>query len=259
MRRTLALLAVLAAVPAAARAQDYYDPAQGYVPYSGRTYTTAPSLDQPSRAAYSVLGGNPGTVAVPVRRAVPVAVRAPAGYAADPFDDGAYDAYGQATGRYGAGPDAYGAVPGRGAIPRETVSFDPSYAPGTIVVHSDEKRLYFVTARGEAIRYGVGVGRPGFGWNGVQTVTAMKEWPSWTPPAEMLARRPDLPRYMAGGIENPLGARALYLGSSLYRIHGSNEPESIGTAVSSGCIRMLNEDVIDLYSRAKVGAKVIVM
>jgi lipoprotein-anchoring transpeptidase ErfK/SrfK len=144
-------------------------------------------------------------------------------------------------------------------IPREEVEFDPAYAPGTIVVSTSERRLYFVTERGEAIRYGVGVGRPGFEWAGIKTVTAKQEWPNWTPPAEMLKRRPDLPRHMAGGLENPLGARALYLGNSLYRIHGSNEPDSIGQAVSSGCIRMLNEDVVDLYKRVRVGTKVVVL
>ena len=112
---------------------------------------------------------------------------------------------------------------------------------------------------GRALRYGIGVGRPGFTWAGVKTISAKKEWPAWTPPPEMLARRPDLPRHMEGGPENPLGARAMYLGSSLYRIHGSNEPWTIGTNVSSGCIRMRNEDVIDLYGRVNVGAKVVVM
>ena len=144
-------------------------------------------------------------------------------------------------------------------IPREIVAFNAPYAPGTIVVSTSERRLYFVLPNGEAIRYGVGVGRPGFTWAGVKTVTAKKEWPSWVPPKAMLARRPDLPRYMAGGIENPLGARAMYIGSTEYRIHGSNEPDTIGQAVSSGCIRMTNEDVTDLYDRVRVGAKVVVL
>ncbi|MEN3208477.1 L,D-transpeptidase [Methylorubrum populi] len=143
-------------------------------------------------------------------------------------------------------------------IPREIVSFNGRYAPGTIVVSTAERRLYYVLPDGQAIRYGVGVGRPGFTWSGVNKITAKREWPGWTPPAAMLARRPDLPRYMAGGIENPLGARAMYIGKSEYRIHGSNEPDTIGQAVSSGCIRMTNEDVTDLYSRVKVGATVIV-
>lgn len=145
------------------------------------------------------------------------------------------------------------------AVPRETVRFDGKYAPGTIVVSTKERRMYYVLGDGTAIRYGVGVGRPGFEWAGTMTVTQKREWPDWRPPAQMLQRRPDLPRYMKGGPDNPLGARALYLGSSLYRIHGSNEPETIGQAVSSGCIRMVNEDVIDLYSRAKVGTQVIVL
>ena len=144
-------------------------------------------------------------------------------------------------------------------IPREIVAFNANYKPGTIVVSTQERRLYFVLPNGEAIRYGVGVGRPGFTWSGVKTVTAKREWPSWTPPAAMLARRPDLPRYMAGGIENPLGARAMYIGNTEYRIHGSNEPDTIGQAVSSGCIRMTNEDVTDLYDRVRVGAKVVVL
>ncbi len=143
-------------------------------------------------------------------------------------------------------------------IPREIVAFDGRYAPGTIVVSTAERRLYYVLPDGEAVRYGVGVGRPGFTWSGVNKITAKREWPGWTPPAAMLARRPDLPRYMAGGIENPLGARAMYIGKSEYRIHGSNEPDTIGQAVSSGCIRMTNEDVTDLYSRVKVGATVVV-
>jgi len=149
--------------------------------------------------------------------------------------------------------------PQASAIPRELVQFDPRYAPGTIVISTEERRLYYVTQRGEAIQYAVGVGRPGFEWAGTKSVTAKKEWPSWTPPAEMLRRRPDLPRHMVGGLDNPLGARALYLGGSLYRIHGSNEPETIGQAVSSGCIRMTNEDVIDLYNRVKLGTKVVVL
>ncbi len=144
------------------------------------------------------------------------------------------------------------------AIPRETVAWAGKERPGTIVVSTRQRRLYYVLGGGEAIRYGVGVGRQGFSWSGTKSVTMKKEWPAWRPPAQMLARRPDLPRYMAGGQDNPLGARALYLGSSLYRIHGSNEPETMGAAVSSGCIRMTNKDVVDLYDRVKVGTKVVV-
>ncbi len=150
------------------------------------------------------------------------------------------------------------AVPQMSAIARETVAYGGPYGAGTIVVSTAERRLYYVLGNGQALRYGVGVGRPGFTWGGVQTITMKKEWPDWRPPAEMLRRRPDLPRYMKGGVENPLGARAMYLGGTMYRIHGSNEPETIGTAVSSGCIRMTNEDVMDLYTHAKVGTKVIV-
>lgn len=147
---------------------------------------------------------------------------------------------------------------GASPIPRTTVNFAGSYAPGTIIVNTKERRLYLVQPGGQALRYGIGVGRDGFRWGGVHRITAKKEWPSWTPPKQMLARRPDLPRHMKGGIENPLGARALYLGSTLYRIHGSNEPETIGQAVSSGCFRMTNEDVTDLYNRVSVGTTVIV-
>ena len=144
-------------------------------------------------------------------------------------------------------------------VARETVSFSGNYEPGTLVVSTSERRMYLVLENGKALRYGVGVGRPGFEWGGETKITQKREWPDWTPPPEMLKRRPDLPRSMKGGPDTPLGARAMYLGSSLYRIHGSNEPESIGQAVSSGCIRMVNEDVIDLYERVKVGASVIVM
>jgi lipoprotein-anchoring transpeptidase ErfK/SrfK len=153
----------------------------------------------------------------------------------------------------------YDGRPQASTIRREIVDFDQKYAPGTILVSSKERRLYYVLPEGKAIRYGVGVGRPGFEWAGTKTISNKREWPSWTPPAQMLRRRPDLPRHMAGGPENPLGARAMYLGSSLYRIHGSNEPDTIGQAVSSGCIRMTNDDVTDLYERAKVGSRVIVM
>ncbi len=155
---------------------------------------------------------------------------------------------------------SYGkAAPETAPIPREIVNYPTHHAPGTIIVSSAERRLYLVLGDGKALRYGVGVGRPGFEWKGEQRITMKREWPDWRPPAEMLKRRPDLPRHMAGGEDNPLGARAMYLGSSIYRIHGSNEPETIGNAVSSGCIRMTNEDVTDLYERVKVGAKVVVL
>ena len=159
----------------------------------------------------------------------------------------------------GGGPNFRdGGFGGSSPIQRSTVNFAGSYAPGTIYINTAERRLYLVLANGQALRYGIGVGRDGFRWSGTHRITAKKEWPSWTPPAQMLRRRPDLPRHMAGGLDNPLGARAMYLGSTLYRIHGSNEPETIGQAVSSGCFRMTNEDVTDLYSRVRIGTPVIV-
>ena len=142
---------------------------------------------------------------------------------------------------------------------KQVVEYHGKESAGTIVIDTPNKFLFLVQGDGKALRYGVGVGRPGFTWSGVKSVSAKKEWPAWTPPPEMLARRPDLPRHMEGGPQNPLGARAMYLGSSLYRIHGSNEPWTIGTNVSSGCIRMRNEDVIDLYGRVNVGARVVVI
>ena len=143
--------------------------------------------------------------------------------------------------------------------PREIVDFAGPQEPGTVIINTSERRLYFVLPGKQAIRYEVGVGRPGFEWAGVEHIANKREWPDWTPPSQMLLRRPDLPRHMAGGIDNPLGARAMYLSGTLYRIHGSNEADTIGQAVSSGCIRMTNDDVIDLYDRAKIGATVIVM
>lgn len=143
-------------------------------------------------------------------------------------------------------------------IPREVVPFAEKHPAGTIVIKSSERRLYLVLGEGKALRYGIGVGRDGFRWSGTHTVTAKREWPDWTPPPQMLQRLPSLPRHMDGGPDNPLGARAMYLGSSFYRIHGSNEEETIGEANSSGCFRMTNADVIDLYSRVKIGSTVIV-
>jgi len=142
---------------------------------------------------------------------------------------------------------------------RQEVDYPTSERPGTIVIDTPDKFLYLVEPGGKALRYGVGVGRPGFEWAGVKAISRKAEWPGWTPPPEMMKRRPDLPAHMDGGLDNPLGARALYLGSSMYRIHGTNEPWTIGQNVSSGCIRMMNDDVIDLYERVKIGSKVIVM
>ncbi len=144
-------------------------------------------------------------------------------------------------------------------LKRQVVNYASREAPGTIIIDTPNTYLYYVLGGGQAIRYGIGVGRDGFTWSGVQTITKKAEWPDWTPPAEMIARQPYLPRYMAGGPGNPLGARAMYLGGTIYRIHGTNAPQTIGTQVSSGCIRLTNQDVSDLYSRVNVGTKVIVL
>lgn len=149
------------------------------------------------------------------------------------------------------------AVPER--LRRAVVAFNSREAPGTVIIDTGNTVLYYVLGQGRAIRYGVGVGREGFTWAGVQTVTKKAEWPDWTPPPEMIARQPYLPRFVAGGPGNPLGARAMYLGSSAYRIHGTNDPSTIGKFVSSGCIRLTNEDVADLFSRVDVGTKVVVL
>jgi lipoprotein-anchoring transpeptidase ErfK/SrfK len=141
---------------------------------------------------------------------------------------------------------------------RQTVFFRSNEAPGTIVVHTSERFLYVVQGNGRALRYGIGVGRDGFQWQGLLRITRKQEWPDWTPPPEMIERQPYLPRFMAGGPGNPMGARALYLGNTIYRIHGTNQPHTIGSAVSSGCFRLVNPEVTDLYERIPVGTKVIV-
>jgi len=143
-------------------------------------------------------------------------------------------------------------------IPREVVPYETNLKAGTVIVETSERRLYYVLGNGEAVRYGIGVGRDGFRWSGQHRVTRKAEWPGWTPPPAMRKRIPDLPAYMPGGPDNPLGARAIYIGSTLYRLHGTSEPWTIGQAVSSGCIRLTNEDVIDLYDRVKVGDMVVV-
>jgi lipoprotein-anchoring transpeptidase ErfK/SrfK len=174
----------------------------------------------------------------------------------------------QTLGYAQAGP--FSNLPSRGAtygedaaIPqhlrRTVVAYDTREAPGTIVIDTGNTYLYYVLGQGRAVRYGVGVGREGFTWSGVQTISRKTEWPDWIPPADMIARQPYLPRWIAGGPGNPLGARAMYLGSSIYRIHGTNDPTTIGQFVSSGCIRMTNEDVIDLFGRANIGTKVVVL
>jgi lipoprotein-anchoring transpeptidase ErfK/SrfK len=144
-------------------------------------------------------------------------------------------------------------------LKRQIVSYATHEAPGTIIIDTPNTYLYYVLGGGQAVRDGIGVGRDGFTWSGTQSITKKAEWPNWTPPAEMIARQPYLPRFMAGGPGNPLGARAMYLGGTVYRIHGTNAPGTIGTHVSSGCIRLTNEDVSDLYSRVNVGTKVIVL
>jgi lipoprotein-anchoring transpeptidase ErfK/SrfK len=156
-----------------------------------------------------------------------------------------------------------------GLIADDSVELDPQFRkqmvlyrttepPGTIIISTADRHLYLVQGNGRAIRYGIGVGRDGFQWQGLLNISRKAEWPDWTPPPEMIARQPYLPRFMAGGPGNPLGARALYLGATVYRIHGTNRPDTIGTAVSSGCFRLVNADVSDLYARVPVGTKVIV-
>jgi len=142
---------------------------------------------------------------------------------------------------------------------RQIVNYRTQAAAGTIIIDTAQTYLYYILGDATAIRYGIGVGRDGFTWSGAQTVTRMAEWPDWTPPQEMIERQPYLPRWMAGGKGNPLGARAIYLGSTVYRIHGTNAPETIGTRVSSGCIRLTNDDVTDLYSRVTIGTRIVVL
>ena len=143
-------------------------------------------------------------------------------------------------------------------VKRKTVKYDGPYKANTIIVDTSERRLYYVMDNGKALKYGIGVGREGFQWAGNHRISRKAEWPGWTPPPAMRKRQPDLPQYMEGGLNNPLGARALYIGATMYRIHGSNEPWTIGQAVSSGCIRMTNEDVSHLYEQVKVGTRVVV-
>ena len=145
------------------------------------------------------------------------------------------------------------------ALQRQVVPFETKEKPGTVIVFTKERKLYYVLPGDQAMRYGVGVGRDGFTWSGTHSVTNKREWPDWRPPPEMLKRQPYLPRHMKGGPDNPLGARAMYIGSTIYRIHGTHDADSIGGNDSSGCIRLTNADVIDLYERVKIGAKVIVV
>lgn len=241
-RATLAAsgFAAIFALAGAAQANPYRA-RTGAPAYPGDYYASAPQSDLGGGLIEALVGDAPG----PGAR-----------YAAPPVQRG----YGGSTRQYSAYTpqpmDVQRAVDPMYA--RTEVDYSGGDAPGTIVVDTPRKLLYYVQGRGRAIRYGIGVGRPGFEWSGVKSVSRKAEWPDWTPPAEMLARRPDLPRHMEGGPANPLGARALYLGSSLYRIHGTNEPYTIGQNVSSGCIRMMNDDVVDLYGRVNVGTRVVV-
>ncbi len=196
----------------------------------------------------------------PALRAPRVRVAPGRDYVATSYADPQGGASGYGEPAY-AGPAGY-EMPRKPLDPmyqRQEVAYDGPQRPGTVVIDTSSKFLYLVEAPGRALRYGIGVGKPGFLWSGEKIITRKAEWPDWTPPAEMMKRRPDLPSHMEGGIANPLGARAMYLGSSLYRIHGTNEPDTIGTNVSSGCIRLTNDDVTDLFGRVGVGTKVIVM
>jgi lipoprotein-anchoring transpeptidase ErfK/SrfK len=156
-------------------------------------------------------------------------------------------------------PESQDAAEMPARLRRQIVDYPTNEGRGTVVIDTPNTYLYYVLGGGKAIRYGIGVGRDGFTWSGVEAVARKAEWPDWTPPAEMIARQPYLPRFMAGGLGNPLGARAIYLGETIYRIHGTNQPSTIGGRVSSGCIRMVNDDVIDLYGRVDVGTKVVVL
>jgi lipoprotein-anchoring transpeptidase ErfK/SrfK len=174
-------------------------------------------------------------------------------------DQGAAPSVRETTREQDAAVTTEGAAGISAALRRQQVTYSTGEAPGTIVIDTANTYLYLVLGGGRAIRYGIGVGRDGFTWSGITSIERKSEWPDWLPPADMLKRQPYLPRFMAGGPGNPLGARAMYLSRTVYRIHGTNKPSSIGEHVSSGCIRMLNADVIDLYDRVRVGTKVVVL
>jgi lipoprotein-anchoring transpeptidase ErfK/SrfK len=254
--------AILAAAPAAAqRGMSGYGTEQDFRERALAAGGHQPRYNQDYAATYPQRAGNYGGGLLEFMMTGRTAAPAAAYGAYQQQQRGVYynDPYQQAY--YAPGEPMAGTVQ-RGMNPiylRQEVAYDGGQRPGTIVIDTPNKFLYLVQPGGRALRYGIGVGRPGFMWSGVKHVSRKAEWPDWTPPPEMLRRRPDLPRHMAGGPANPLGARALYLGSSLYRIHGTNEPNTIGQNVSSGCIRMMNEDVTDLYGRVGVGTKVVVM
>jgi len=234
------------ATPAAAQARSY----PGYQAYPYPYYEPAPAYPD----AYSA---DPGSSRRQRRHAKPSAYR-------EPVYDAPWDQEPPTEADRGLSDPA---DLERGVDQNQTTAAvvrNPTQEPpGTIVVDTRSRHLYLIQPNGSAIRYGIGVGRSGFEWKGVAHVERKSEWPSWFPPKEMLARRPDLPDHMDGGLDNPLGARALYLyqgdKDTLFRIHGTNEPQTIGKAVSSGCIRMMNADAVDLYNRVEVGARVVVV
>jgi lipoprotein-anchoring transpeptidase ErfK/SrfK len=240
------------------RQAAYAPDAYGSRPTYARTAGYAPAGSSGAQVGYAPVA--PG-VALHSGDPVPVQAYSPQAYPQQAYAPDPFETPRTRTASLPV-PEAREEGIGRAMDPRfqrQEVAYDGGQRPGTIVIDTPSRFLYLVQPGGRALRYGIGVGRPGFTWSGMKTVSAKREWPDWTPPAEMLRRRPDLPRHMAGGPANPLGARALYLGSSLYRIHGTNEPHTIGQSVSSGCIRMMNEDVTDLYERVPVGARVMVI
>ncbi|OPY96773.1 hypothetical protein A5906_01480 [Bradyrhizobium sacchari] len=210
----------------------------------GYSLLSHPATVQPTRtppASQARASSSPVYVATPVHASAPAPAPIPAPAPAPLVEP----------------PKAAADAPG--ALVRQVVDYASRQAPGTVIIDTKNTFLYFVLNDAQALRYGIGVGREGFTWSGEQTVARKAEWPDWHPPAEMVSRQPYLPRFMAGGPGNPLGARAMYLGETEYRIHGTNNPDTIGKRVSSGCIRLTNDDVVDLYERVKVGAKVIVL
>jgi lipoprotein-anchoring transpeptidase ErfK/SrfK len=217
------------------------------------------AIDRPARKQWAIANA---LIVTGMLSLAPMALSSPAcaqalGYASEPRSVFPSDAVAPAPDDSAKGTTGSYVLPER--LRRTTVALGTNEAPGTIIIDTGNTVLYYVIAPGRAIRYGVGVGREGFTWSGVQTITNKAEWPDWHPPAQMIARQPYLPRFMAGGPGNPLGARAMYLGSSEYRIHGTNDPTTIGKFVSSGCIRLTNEDVTDLFSRVSLGTKVVVL
>jgi lipoprotein-anchoring transpeptidase ErfK/SrfK len=226
--------------------------------YVGRIIMCLAQIGRSAVSAIAVtllLGGS--ALAQPL--AMTESMAEPANFPASIFDPMFAEPVAPQQPQYESAPadDSAAAMPDR--LRRQVVAYGTREAPGTIVVDTPNTYLYYVLGNGRAIRYGIGVGREGFTWSGVQTINRKQEWPDWHPPAEMIARQPYLPRFMAGGPGNPLGARAMYLGGTLYRIHGTSEPTTIGKHVSSGCIRLLNADVIDLYNRVQTGTKVVVL